>query len=101
MTVRERIYNLLTTVATLALLLGATEAAIRIYEHARPIYAIEMTRYANEIKVESPDPLIGHVHAPDRDATLMGVEVRINADGLRDRDYPVERNAGARAIFLG
>ena len=31
----------------------------------------------------------------------MGVSVDINGDGLRDRDYPVERNENYRMIFVG
>jgi lysophospholipase L1-like esterase len=51
-------------------------------------YGIEMWKYAKEIKQRSANPLMSHEHAPNREATLMGVTVKTGAQGLRDRDYP-------------
>lgn len=65
------------------------------------MYDMEMSRYAKWLKIASPNPLIGHVHKPDSKARLMNVDVRINSDGLRDKEYPVVRNGGHRIIFLG
>jgi len=63
------------------------------------VYDVEMTRYANELKVQSPWG--ASVHAPGRKAHLMGVDVSINADGLRDREFPTARGNARRWIFLG
>ncbi len=83
----------------LFLLLG--EVLIRIYLHYNTAYDIEMTRYALNLKNDSDNPLIGHVHKPNSSMRLMNVMVDINSDGLRDREYPVSRGDEYRIIFLG
>jgi len=101
MKLREASYGVLTVVIALVIFLALIEVALRVYTARAIIYDVEMTRYANEIKRESANPLIGHVHAPNREATLMGVDVKINSDGFRDRDYPVKPDGSYRIIFLG
>ena len=101
MTPREVSAGLLVTAIVLAVLLVVSEMTIRIYSHWSPIYDIEMSRYAIEIKTGSSNPLIGHVHKPNAEASLMGVAVKINSDGFRDREYPIERGVSRRIIFLG
>jgi lysophospholipase L1-like esterase len=81
------------------LLLG--EITLRLYLTQRIFYDVEMSRYAQLLKVESPNPLIGHVHRPNTSARLMGVDVDINSVGLRD-DEPRAEGAGLRrVVFLG
>lgn len=77
------------------------EFLVRIFLRSHQIYDIEMVRYSLEFKKDSPDPLIGRVHKPNVTAKLMGVQVRTNSDGLRDREFPVPRGPKARIIFLG
>ncbi|HEY3305692.1 MAG TPA: SGNH/GDSL hydrolase family protein [Candidatus Binatia bacterium] len=77
------------------------EVAVRAYTHAYIFYDVEMTRYANELKVEADSDRIGHLHRPNARLELMGVEVRTNSDGLRDDEYTKERNQKRRIIFLG
>jgi lysophospholipase L1-like esterase len=79
---------------------GIGEALVRVYLAFNTVYDVEMTRYANEIKVTSDERLV-HEHRPRSTARLMNVEVSINADGLRDRDYPLEAAGAYRMIFLG
>jgi len=79
----------------------ASEILLRLYLSRNIFYDVEMSRYGVELKVESPNPLIGHHHAPDREVRLMGVTLRTNADGFRDDDYPVERSDRRRVVFLG
>lgn len=62
-------------------------------------YGIEMWRYAKELKRESANPAIGHEHRPNTQARIMGVDVRINGDGLRDREVPVSKEAGVHRIL--
>lgn len=92
---------LLATGIALAVFLAAGELLLRAYTSVVQFYDVEMTRYAMGIKERSADPRIGHVHRPGSEATLMGVPVRINGDGLRDRDYPVERTGARRIAVLG
>lgn len=76
------------------------ELVLRAYLTQRIFYDVEMSRYAQLLKVESPNPRIGHVHRPGASAHLMGVNVEINSDGLRD-DERREEGAYRKVIFLG
>jgi len=89
--------------ATLALVvvLALGEVGLRIATRYAISYDVEMTRYSNELKLPSANPRIGHEHRPNADVVLMGVRVETNAQGLRDRDYPIERTAERRYAFLG
>lgn len=86
---------------SLLIFLGVTELVIRVYINFYTIYDIEMSRYATALKIPSSNPKIGHVHRPNSNAHLMNVDVHINSDGLRDREYPIERSDKDRIIFLG
>ena len=88
-------------VVPLALFLAASEVVLRIYLRSHIFYDVEMSRYALTLKVDSPDPRVGHHHRPSSEATLMGVRVRTNADGFRDDEVPVEKGARRRIVFLG
>jgi len=87
--------------ATLAIFLVVGEFCIRIFLNHHTIYDIEMSRYAVRLKTDSANPRIGHVHRPNKKSHLMNVDVSINSDGLRDKEYPVARNGQYRMIFLG
>jgi lysophospholipase L1-like esterase len=77
------------------------ELLLRVYLIDHTVYDIEMVRYATLIKVESPNPLIGHEHRPNASAELMDVSVRTNSDGLRDVDHSEAHGDRYRIIFLG
>jgi lysophospholipase L1-like esterase len=85
----------------LALFLLIGEITLRAYLGRHTFYNVEMSRYAQLLKVDSPNPLIGHVHRPNGRATLMNVEIRTNSDGFRDDEYALERNHRQRILFLG
>ena len=86
---------------SLAVCLVLAEIGLRFYFSRNINYDIEMSRYSNLAKQTSTNPLIGHMHRENVSEILMGVGVETNADGLRDRDYPVERNSSYRMIFVG
>jgi lysophospholipase L1-like esterase len=96
--VREILLLILISTATF-LVLG--EASLRLYLRHRTFYDVEMARYAGSLKMDAENPRIGHVHRPNREAKLMGVTVRTNADGFRDDDYPFEKGDRWRVVFLG
>jgi lysophospholipase L1-like esterase len=77
------------------------EFAIRIYLKHNTIYDVEMTRYAMKVKTDADNPLIGHVHRPNVTEHLMNTTVKINSDGMRDREYHVTKNNSYRIIALG
>lgn len=81
--------------------LGAAEATLRLVLRFKVFYDIEMTRYSVFAKRDSPNPRIGHVHKPNVELHLMGARVKINSDGFRDQEYPLEKGNRYRIIFLG
>jgi len=83
------------------LCLVAGEVFIRVFLKTRTVYDVEMARYSLELKKDSPDPRIGHVHRPDKSLQLMGVQVRTNSEGLRDREHTVARGPERRIALLG
>jgi lysophospholipase L1-like esterase len=85
----------------LGLFLVGAELVLRFYLSKNIVYDVEMSRYAVSLKVDSPNPLVGHHHLPNAEETLMGVPLRTNFDGFRDDDTPVERSASRRIVFLG
>lgn len=78
-----------------------TEISMRIYTHYFTFYDVEMVRYALQLKEAHSNPLIGHVHRPNKSAKLMNVMVEINSDGLRDDEIPIPRGDKNRIIILG
>ncbi len=85
----------------LGLFLLVAEGFLRLYLAKNIFYDVEMSRYAVELKVDSPNPLVGHHHRPNAEARLMGVTVRTNSDGFRDGEYSVARGEKRRIVFLG
>jgi len=63
-------------------------------------FHFEMWKYAKDIKTISHDPLIGHRHAPNREAILMGVHFQTNSMGLRGSELSYERTPGVKRIVL-
>ena len=98
---KQKLLPVLAFVVVFVVFFGAGEILMRVYTAYAQYYDIEMTRYAMALKMPAGDAQIGHVHRPETAARLMGVDVRINQDGFRDRDYPVARTGARRMIFLG
>lgn len=65
-------------------------------------YDLEMWKYAIGHKRESEVPGGGHVHVPNTDGRLMGVDVSINSHGLRGPEIEKAKAPGVfRILFLG
>ena len=67
------------------------EIFLRVYLARNIFYDVEMARYADTLKIDAGNPLIGHVHRPKGSAELMGVNVEISSAGLRDSEYPLDK----------
>jgi lysophospholipase L1-like esterase len=87
-----------------AILLGcvAMEVALRvIFAHSLD-FSMEMWKYAVELKRPVANPELSFAHAPNRSAFLMGVPVSINSEGLRDREFSLEKPPDVyRVMMLG
>jgi lysophospholipase L1-like esterase len=101
MDIKEILKGITAAFISLLIFLVLLEVTLQIYTRFFIYYDVEMSRYAVEIKEKSDNPLIGHVHSPNSDAYLMGVDVSINSDGFRDEEYSVERNQSYRIAVLG
>ena len=76
------------------------EVAVRALYPRLSNYNMEMWRYATKIKARGDDAALPFTHGPNRSGDFYGAEIRTNAFGFRDRDYPVERVPGRRRIIF-
>jgi lysophospholipase L1-like esterase len=99
---RRIVLDLLTVLASLLVTAFGFEALTRFVADDGMQYDLEMWKYARDVKQVAADPLLGHEHAPNRQARLMGVDFRTNSKGLRDREFSYERVPGKlRVLMLG
>jgi lysophospholipase L1-like esterase len=90
----------------LSLLIGlfAIELYARWY-YGRPTmhFGLEMWKYARTLKLRAENAEMSHRHRPNAEAFLMGVNVKINALGLRDRAEITKAKPPAtyRIVVLG
>ena len=76
------------------------EITLRLEFYRSKDLAMEMWKYAIQLKrpVANPDLSFGHV--PNRHAFLMGVDVEINSQGLRDNDHSLAKPPGTYRIMM-
>ena len=68
-----------------------------LFDRSGMHYGIEM--WSTPVcETGSSDPGMSHEHAPNRHAVLMGVPVRTNPPGLRNREIPPDKTAGVRRL---
>ncbi len=78
------------------------EFALRLVFARSLDFSMEMWKYAVELKRPVADPRLSFVHAPNRSAFLMGVQVSTNSHGLRDREYSESKPPDTyRIVMLG
>ena len=75
------------------------EVGVRILVTLKPVYDVEMWRYATDLKQNSKYPEMAHEHIPNENAKLYGVDVAINSKGLRDREFEYERTRKVQRIL--
>ena len=96
------IANAAVLLVTLAVAWGAAEAYVAWKIDDGMQFDLEMWRYAKYLKRVSASPAIGHEHTPNTRAHLMGADVVINSQGLRDREFPLVPAPGkTRILMLG
>ena len=92
--------NLLALLVSLVIAAVGLELLTRLVADDGMQFDLEMWKYTRDVKQVAADPLIGHEHAPNRQALLMSVDFRTNSQGLRDREIPYERVPGKLRIAM-
>lgn len=87
-------------VVAVGLFFAALEGVVRLGFTESMQFDVEMWKYASIMKRVAGVPEMGHEHVPGTRARLMGVDVAINARGLRDRDFDYEKPQGVRRILM-
>lgn len=90
--------RLLLALLSLALFVALGEGVTRFLNRNGGVYDVETFRYARLLT--RPAPEVHHLQVPGAAAMLQGVEVRINARGLRDRDFDAQAPAGVKRLLL-
>src|ERR1700719_345343 len=85
-----------------AILLGciALEVALRVIFARSLDFSMERWKYAVQLKRPVATPQLSFAHAPNRSAFLMGVPVSINSEGLRDREFSVDKPPDRYRIMM-
>ena len=89
------------TLVSLVFAVGLFELACRTIVDTGMHYHLEMWKYAVSLKEVADDPAIGHRHKAVSEAHLMGDDVKIIADGLRDRERPDLTEDTVKVLMLG
>jgi hypothetical protein len=97
---RDWALNALTLLITFAIGYAGAELYVSYAIDDGMQFDLEMWRYARYIKRVSADPAIGHEHTPNTRAHLMGADVAINSQGLRDREFPLTPPPGRTRIMM-
>jgi hypothetical protein len=80
---------------------ASLEAVLAAANLWRPIYDLEMWRYAAELKLPTDDPDRPFIHRPDAAGRFYGVEIRTNSRGWRgDREALTPKPADAFRVFV-
>lgn len=77
-----------------------SEIGLRLAFFHSKDFAMEMWKYAVQLKRPVANPQLSFAHVPNGGAFLMGVDVKINAQGLRDNDYPLGKPSGTYRIMM-
>lgn len=93
-------FALITAFGLVLLITCSMELLVRTFVDDGMQYDLEMWKYARRLKRRSADPLIGHEHRPNTAAHLMGVDVRIRSQGLRDREFSFRRTPGVKRVLM-
>ena len=96
---KKSLFILALVILSGSLCLLSAEFALRAYYTFKIDYNIEMWRYSKEISETVSDGR-GHFQKAHRNATSMGVAVKTNSFGLRDREFSFTKARGTRRIAI-
>ncbi|MBI1791539.1 MAG: SGNH/GDSL hydrolase family protein [Acidobacteria bacterium] len=99
---RRTFLNLAVLIGTVLLYAAVLEGALRVIFARSLDFSMEMWKYAAQLKRPVGDPQLSFAHVPNRSAFLMGVQVSINSQGLRDHEYSHAKPSDVfRILMLG
>lgn len=97
---KTALYALISTILSLALAFAGLEAFVRVALDDGMQYDLEMWKYAMGHKQVSAIDGAGHVHIPNTQGRLMGVDVAINSQGQRGAELPASKQDDVFRILL-
>lgn len=92
--------SLICTFVSIFLCFILLEVGVRIFVDNGMHFDLEMWKYAKQLKTDAKNLRVGHRHRPNTSAHLMGVDIKINSKGLRDREYDYSKKAGVKRILM-
>jgi hypothetical protein len=76
------------------------ELGLRIAYYHSLDFSMEMWKYAVQLKRTVANPNLSFTNLPDGHAFLMGHDVQISSQGLRDREFSLDKPPGTYRIML-
>jgi lysophospholipase L1-like esterase len=98
--VRRLLPQVFLSAVTVLVLGGLAEVGLRLAFYHSKDFGMEMWKYAVQLKRPVADPQLSFAHVPNSRAFLMGVDVQINSQGLRDYEYPLTKPPGTYRIMI-
>ncbi len=92
----KKIKDILISITILLVGLLIVELTLRLINSDMRNYDIEMWKYAKELKTQ--DPVLGHVHKKNKEATLQNVEIKLNSQGMRSPEPNPDKK---KILFIG
>lgn len=78
----------------------AGEVGVRIFYTYFSNYNMEMWRYGALIKQEVDRESLPFFHAPNKEGDFYGATIKTNSLGLRDNEYPQQKNSDVQRIVI-
>jgi len=85
---------------TFVLFATVAELGLRLAFFHSKDFSMEMWKYAVQLKRPVSNPQLSFAHVPNGHAFLMGADVKINSQGLRDYEYPLAKPPGTYRIMM-
>ena len=98
--IKRKIQGFVLMIFVIFTFLSIGEVIVRVNYDYISNYDTEMWKYASFAKQLSEDPLISHVHKPNVNIDLYGVNVKINSKGLREYEYEYEKPEDVKRILV-
>ena len=88
------------TLLCIVFILFSGEVLIRGISFVKPIYSVEMIKYATRLQIRAPEPDVPHTHKPNVTEKLMGVEIALNGLGHRGPDLTNPKPENEKRILV-